>query len=291
MGKQNVISMIEGSLPTLSGAYHTIGSYILEHRYEVPSMSTEELASACNVSEATIVRFARTMGATGYRDFKISLSAANAVREHAGLDLADIRPDDTPAAVANKLTAYTISSLESTGNVLDHKELEHAVDIIDKAYTSGHKLYLAGLGASGTVARAFSIKLMRLDIPTVYYEDFHLQLEAILNIKPGDVLVCFTVLGRSIENEQLINIARKRGCDVILITQRGMGGIAKKATCLLLTSCVESKLRLASQTGLIVQMLIVDVLFTSLALRHLDVTRASVTESKRTFIELGHYSM
>ena len=66
--------------------------------------------------------------------------------------------------------------------------------------------------------------------------------------------------------------------------------MAKKATCLLLTSCVESKMRLASQTGLIVQMLIVDILFTSLALRHLEETRASVAEQKRVFIELGHYT-
>lgn len=291
MGVQNIISIIEGALPTLTGVNHTVASYILSHRYEVPSMSTEELAGACGVSEATIVRFARTMGASGYRDFKLSLSAANAVHEHAGLDLADICPDDTPAMVADKLTSYTISSLESTNDVLDQNELSRAVDIIDTVYTSGHKLYLAGLGASGTVAKSFSIKLMRLDIPTVYYEDIHLQLEAVLNIKPGDVLVCFTVLGRSVENDQLINIAYKRGCDVILITQRGIGETAKKASCLLLASCAESNLRLASQTGLIVQMLIVDVLFTSLALRHLDATRASVTESKRAFIELGHYDV
>lgn len=291
MGTPDVIALIEGALPTLTGVNRTIATYIIEHRYEVPSMSTEELAGACGVSDATIVRFARAMGSTGYRDFKISLSAANAVREHAGLDLADIRPTDSPATVASKLTAHTISSLESTSNVLDTGELERAVDLIDEAYVSGHKLYLAGLGASGTVAKAFSIKLMRLDIPTVYYEDFHLQLEAILNIRPGDILVCFTVLGRSVENDQLISIARKHGCDVILVTQRGLGSMARKATCLLLTSCVESKMRLASQTGLIVQMLIVDVLFTSLALRHLDTTRASVTEQKRVFIDLGHYSM
>ena len=290
MGSQNIVSVLEGSLPTLSGAYLAIASYVLEHRSEVPAMSTEELAGACDVSEATIVRFARKMGANGYRDFKLSLSAANAVRERAGVELADIQPGDSPGTVADKLTSYTINSLESTGNVLDKEQLERAVEIIDTAFQSGRKLYLAGLGASGTVARAFSIKLMRLGIPTVFYEDFHLQLESFLNIEPGDVLVCFTVLGRSVENEQLIDIARDRGCDVIVVTQRGSGKPAQKATCLLLTSCVESSLRLASQTGLIVQMLVVDVLFTSLALRHLEATRTAVTASKRTFVELGHYS-
>ncbi|QWT17298.1 MurR/RpiR family transcriptional regulator [Collinsella sp. zg1085] len=287
---QNMVSILESSLPTLSGAYASIATYVLQHRKDVLDMSTRDLAQVCGVSEATIVRFSRSMGTHGYRDFKIALSASNAIRAQAEIDVADIQPGDSPIDVAKKLTSYTIASLESTGESLDYEQLEHAVDVIDAACVAGNKIYIAGVGATSTVAHALMIKLMRLGISTVYFEDIHLQLESMMNIQAEDVLICFTVLGRSIENEQLVDIARARGCEVIVVSQRGVGGTAEKATCLLLTSCVESGLRLASQTGLIMQMLLVDVLFTSLALRHLDETREGVMRSKRAFVELGHYA-
>lgn len=290
MLKQNVISVIEGALPTLRGNNLTIATYILEHRHEVPSMSTEEIARVCGVGEAAIVRFARMMGCNGYRSFKIELSAANAVRDATGMNLADVRPEDSPGEIADKLSVYTMTSIENTNAVLDRGELERAVNLIDDAYKGGHKIYLAGLGASSTVVRSFEVKLMRLHVPTVYHQDIHLQLESMMGIEKGDVLVCFSVLGRSVENDQLVGIARRRGCDVIVVTQHGKGGVAEKATCVLLTSCVESKTRIASQTGLIVQMFVADVLFASLAMRYIDALQAAVAESRTRFVELNHYS-
>ena len=290
MSKNNVLSLIEASLPTLTGVNLTIATYILGHRDEVVDMSTEELARACGVGEATVIRFARMMGADGYRDFKLSLSASNAVRSAFGTELSDFNTDDSVERISDKLAAYMVTSIESTNNILDRRELERAVNMIDDAYKSGHRVYLAGMGATGSVVRAFAVKLMRLCVPTVYYEDFHLQLESFLGIEPEDVLVCFSVLGRSVENEQLVAIARERGCNVIVVTQHNAGSLAGNATCVLHTSCVESEMRLASQTGLIVQMFVSDVLFTALAMRHIEPIQNAVRTSRQKFIELGHYT-
>lgn len=290
MSDYNLLTSLSNALPTLTEAYASICSYVLKNRLEVPKMSTEELAQACGVSEATVVRFARKMGLNGYRDFKISLSAANVLQTRDGIELADVHVSDTTGEVLDKLTSFTVNSLENTAAVLDRNELNSAIELIRKVSSKGGRIFVTGFGSSSTVAQAFVIKMMRLGVSTVYYSDIHVQLESLLSISPSDILVCFSVLGRTVENDQIVTIARDHGSEVIVITQQGNSLIAQKATCLLLTACVENNLRLASQTALIVQLLLVDVIFTSLALENLDSTRAAVEESRKAFYELGHYS-
>lgn len=290
MPDYNLLSSLSNALPTLTEAYASICSYVLEHRLEVPKMSTAELARACEVSEATVVRFARKMGAKGYADFKLSLSAANVLQARDGIELADIHPGDTAGEVLDKLTSFTVNSFENTAAMLDREELERAGALIEEARKKRRRVFVAAFGSTGIVAQAFVIKMMRLGVETVYYEDLHVQLESILGIVEDDLLVCFSVLGRTSENEELVGIARDRGCDVIVVTQQRNCSIAQKATCLLLTACAENSLRLTSQTALNVQLLIVDVIFTSLAIKDLEPIRAAVEDTKRAFFELGHYS-
>ena len=290
MPDYNLLASLSNALPTLTEAYASVCKYVLDHRLEVPNMSTEELAQACGVSEATVVRFARKMGASGYRDFKISLSSANVLQTRDGIELADVHIGDTAGDVLDKLTSFTVSSIENTAAVIDRSELEHAIALIAEAQKNHGRVFVAAFGSSSTVARSFVIKMMRLGIYTVFFSDLHVQLEAIAGIRSDDLLICFSVLGRTAENEQLVSIARDAGCDVIVVTQQNNSRIAKQSTCLLLTACAENNLRLASQAALNVQILITDVIFTSLALKDLDSTRSAVEQTKQVFFEYGHYS-
>ena len=136
--------------------------------------------------------------------------------------------------------------------------------------------------------KQLQIKFMRLNIPVIYYEDVHLQLESNLNMAEDDLLICFTTLGKSVQSHQYINIANQKKAKIILITQYGNQELASKATVTLFVSAVENNLRLASHTALIVQSLIVDTLFLSLALDNLPEIQEGVAEKNRIFSELGY---
>ena len=161
---------------------------------------------------------------------------------------------------------------------------------MDSIHTNEHKrkIYLSGLGASSTLVKQLQIKFMRLNIPVIYYEDVHLQLESNLNMAEDDLLICFTTLGKSVQSHQYINIANQKKAKIILITQYGNQELASKATVTLFVSAVENNLRLASHTALIVQSLIVDTLFLSLALDNLPEIQEGVAEKNRIFSELGY---
>lgn len=54
-----------------------IWNYILSHKEACSSMSMQELASNCNVSHTTILRFAQKLGLEGYSELKIYLKWGN----------------------------------------------------------------------------------------------------------------------------------------------------------------------------------------------------------------------
>ena len=47
-----------------------IGAYILDHETDACFMTSTELAAELEVSEASVIRFARALGFTGYMDFQ-----------------------------------------------------------------------------------------------------------------------------------------------------------------------------------------------------------------------------
>src|SRR3712207_8519595 len=57
-----------------------IADYILNHPEEVKQLTTYQVAKICKTSQASIVRFAKKMGFSGYPDFKLSLSQDIGVR-------------------------------------------------------------------------------------------------------------------------------------------------------------------------------------------------------------------
>ena len=110
------------------------------------------------VSEATVIRFARKLGCEGYSDFKLSLSAnlsANFYNENSDMILDKIMPTDTPDSVLKKLSAFIVTSIQSTTDIIDSQELDKAIKLIRDTNEHKRKIYLSGLGASLSLIHIF----------------------------------------------------------------------------------------------------------------------------------------
>ncbi|MCG8343112.1 MAG: MurR/RpiR family transcriptional regulator [Chlorobiales bacterium] len=68
-----VIDDISSKLDSLTPKAQALGTYIMQNPSKVVFMTTKELAEACEVSEATVVRFVATIGYKGYADFQDAL--------------------------------------------------------------------------------------------------------------------------------------------------------------------------------------------------------------------------
>lgn len=288
---KNIIAVLEQMLPFMSPREKKIAGFILENQQEVLSLTLKEISIKTEVSEATIIRFCRKIGCDGYAAFKIVLSASLSARmegEKTDPMFRSIQATDSPGTILEKIGTLMIRSIESTMEVIDKQQLEAAVKLIKNTHESRHRIYLCGSGASTGPLREMIIKFMRLNIPVVYHEDSHLQLESNLNMEEDDLLICFTTLGRSVQTNQSIDIANEKKAKIILITQYGNVELEKKATITLAVASLEDRRRLTSQTALIVQSLIVHTLFMALALENLEELECKKEEKNAIFDKLGY---
>ena len=144
----NIISSLESVMPFLSAKEKKLGNYVLSHKQEILSLTLKDLSLQAEVSEATVIRFARKLGCEGYSDFKLSLSAnlsANFYNENSDMILDKIEPTDTPDSVLKKLSAFIITSIQSTTDIIDSQELDKAIKLIRTTNEHKRKIYLLSL--------------------------------------------------------------------------------------------------------------------------------------------------
>jgi DNA-binding MurR/RpiR family transcriptional regulator len=289
MQTTNILSKLKTMMPFLSSTEQKLGQYILDHPADILSMSTKELASNSEVSEATIIRFSRKLDVNGYKELKLQLSADLASDDTYNAPV-DLSKKDSTLEIYKKLAAFATASIDHTSKTLNEQDLDAAVELICKTVKKRKQIYLNGMGTSSLLAKEFQVKLMRLNIPSVFYEDSHLRLESCSLMKKDDLFICFTALGKSTQNHQLIELAKKRGAHVLLITQYGNTKLAENATITLYTSIIENNLRLISQTSFTVQSIIIDALFLGIALKNYSRIQSEVQETREVFSELGFYT-
>ncbi len=291
MSNELILDKIESMRPYFSRAESKVANYILENDNSF-TYSLAELAEKCNVSQPTVIRFARTLGLDGFSDLKLMLSINKTVNnkekiEHSAIDL---HKNDKACDIFKSISEYTIKSIRSTlYNALDEETFESIIDLIYKTNTSGKRIFLTGMGVSSIIAESLQIKLMRIGIDAIFYSDIHLRLEACTNLQEDDLLICFTTLGKSKENHDLIALAKAKRSKTILITQYGASKLEEEVDLVLHTSSIENNLRLAAQASFIIQNLIVETIFLALALKDYDRLYQSIQESKNIFYEYGYY--
>jgi DNA-binding MurR/RpiR family transcriptional regulator len=111
-------------------------------------MTTKELAEACEVSEATVVRFVSGIGYDRYSDFQQALRDF-VDTEMTLLDRLDIADMKAPGAVRFRRTvAQEIDNLQQLYNSLDVETMAAVVDVLDRRVP----IYVIGSRLSYTLA-------------------------------------------------------------------------------------------------------------------------------------------
>ncbi|SKC73109.1 MurR/RpiR family transcriptional regulator [Maledivibacter halophilus] len=282
----NILIKLISNFDSFTPAEQNLAQYIIDNKESIVDMSLNTLSVNSNVSEATVIRLTKKLGLSGYSEFKLKLSAS-LVSPHDFKSIKDIYSNDSPYEILNKITSSTCKALEFTNQIIDRPELEKAVSLISKTHKANKNIFIVALGASGIIARDLQTKFMRLGINTIYYEDMHLSLESIIGIRENDLLIVLSTLGKSMHAHHCMEIARNNDASIILITQYGNENIAA-ADIVLNTANIENNLRLTSQISRISQLVIVDTIFTSLALEN-DKIQDEVENTKRLFRKYQYY--
>lgn len=256
----NPIAMLEMRFPSFHRVERTIAQYIMDHANDVSTMSVQELAARLGVAESSIIRFSKSLGYTGYSDFKRSLLVSASSPEPP--IFTELKESDSMEAVARKVFQSNIQTLQRTADQLDFQKVEEAARQIGAAA----KIMLIGTGASASIAEDFYVRLMRIGMNTEMFSDSHLmQIKANL-LSPGDVVVAVSHTGRTAEILRALETARAAGASTIGITGY-LGTPMAKAAGLCLELYTPPQLLISPRVA---QVSLIDALYVRIAIRRQD---------------------
>jgi len=270
-----MIEAINGQLVSLTEAEQKVAHFVVDKIEEVIYLSVTELASRSGSSEATVVRFCKSMGYHGFQDFKINL--AKYVVDPHRIILEDVEVDDTPATIKRKVFDSRIQALADTQGVLSDKEFERALRAIDRA----KRIELYGLGASAYVAMDMKHKFLKFGIKCGAELDADTQAMSASLLGPEDVAIGITHTGCSSLTIRSLRLAKAAGATTIALTNRARSPILKVSDIVLFTAARETLYKSEAFASRIAEITVLDALLVALSMRRYDQSKNAIYLTRR----------
>jgi len=238
----------------------------------VREMTISELAASCGTSVASVVRFCRAVGLSGYAELRMALATElgkESAQFGATLTLgAEIAQSDSLKEMAAKVASLEMLAIEETVAALDFRALGRIVSALDKA----QRILLFGIGASQFVAQDLHHKLFRIGRNAFLMSDAHEAWSAALLSPKGTVAIGFSHSGATADTVQFLDLARESGALTVAVTSVEESALARAAQERLITHARESALRAGAMVSRIAQLAVVDCLFLGVARLRYDQT-------------------
>lgn len=254
----NILLKLRDMQDSLTPVERILADYVLANTQSVLRYSVKDLATKSKTSDASVLRFCRTLGCRGYRDFIVNISAALSAHDSAqDGPYTDIQPGDDLQTIIQNVSLSNRRSIEDTLSILRMEEVARAVELLRKA----EKVDFYGMGASGLVCMDAEQKFMRINKMSHAYTDGHSQLTAATLLRKGDVVVLISNSGTTTEILDALEIARECQASTIAITRYSKSELAKSADVVLYISTPEITIRSGAMGSRIAMLNIIDILF------------------------------
>jgi DNA-binding MurR/RpiR family transcriptional regulator len=238
-----------------------VAQFILDRPAEVMHLTCRALGRRCQSSEATVVRLCQTLGFQGYHHLRTALPIDLLAMAHSPYE--EVRRDDPPAQVIQKVLRLSVQALEDTIRTLDPIRFAQAVEGLHNA----RRVEFYGIGWAASIAQNASLTFLRLNVTATAVTDPIVQLKSAALLTKEDVAVGVSHSGSTEHVVSAVRIARGRKATTIAITNLARSPLAKAAEIVLLTGA--RPLLLGSQAGppRIAQLGVIDALATGVILR------------------------
>jgi DNA-binding MurR/RpiR family transcriptional regulator len=255
----NILEYITEQYHSLTRSGKKLADYIFANTSTTQYLSISSLAERSGVSEASITRFCHGLGLSGYNDFKLALAKADYVTDLGDPSYAPetITSDDTLSSIFQKLHASNILSLNETLELLDEQNVEKAVDLL----SSANRVFCFGQGGSMVMAMEAWARFSTASSRFIHIEDSHMQAMSVSLATSQDVILFFSYSGSTKDMEDIMNIAKKQGIPIILITHFSKSRAAEFADVILLCGYNESPLQSGSVAAKVGQLFLIECLF------------------------------
>jgi DNA-binding MurR/RpiR family transcriptional regulator len=217
--------LISENFPQLTKSEKRIANYLNRNQDDAAFLSAGEIAERLNLSEATMVRFARTIGFESYPAMRVALQdnfrhrLTHSARLRSRLD--DLRTDGD---IFERLVASEIDYLTEALQTLDRKALNAAVELL----RTHQRIFVFGLGPAISLVDQLKIRLTRSARQVIALDTSGQEmLEPMLLMDSNDVLIAIGFFNMTPNLEMVLEYANQHKTPVILLTDT-LGPLAGK---------------------------------------------------------------
>jgi DNA-binding MurR/RpiR family transcriptional regulator len=270
-----LIVHISGLLPSLSPAEQRVARLVVADPADAARRTITDLATSAQTSEATVIRFCRSVGMEGYPQLRIRLAAEAARRVEppdARVVGGDIPPGADFAQIIATIAFNDARAVEETAEQLDPAVCEQVVD----ALNSAGRIDIYGAAASGFVASDFQQKLHRIGRTAFYWPDVHIALTSVALLGKGDVAFGISHTGTTSDVVEVLEQAHARGATTVALTNFPRSPITEVADFVLTTAARETTYRSGATASRLAQLTVVDCLFVGVAARNRNRARRAL---------------
>ena len=277
---QPTLQKIKNEYNGMTRSLKKIGAYILKDPSSVINSSITELCSKTGVkSEASIVRFYRLLGFSGYKEFKIRMAQELAGRTFYH-SYADINVDDPPADIKNKIFSGAISTLIANSEFNDLDAYGAARDLINQA----DRIIFLGYAASAALCYYAYFRFIELGLNCHFFTDSHINAAILANPNPNDLIFCISHSGETRDLIDLIEDMPQNEVKILLITSKENSSLAKMADVVLVTKSDETSIATDAMNSRVAQLCAIDSLFSIVSLGKGEDAMSHLMAIRKTFL-------
>ena len=220
----------------LTRSGRTVAEYLVQHAAEAQYLSISSLARECNVAEATVFRFCRSLGFEGYHEMRIALAQANATG--AMVNQRELDPEASTATLCEHASGLFMTAINGTQNALSPEAVDRAAKMLHEA----HQVFCLGQGGSMLLANDLCARFAGISNKFRTAGENHLQIMAAGLMTEADVVLFISYSGATRDMLETLRAAKTSGAKIILITHYEDSPGAKLADVVLLCGAQESPL-------------------------------------------------
>lgn len=278
-----VLIRIRARWPQLAPSERRVASVTLADPTASSAKTITELAATATTSQATVVRFAQSLGFAGYPELRLALAAAAAAEEATlprTVPGGDIAADDDITTVIAKIGHAESRAVQDTVAQLDPAELlEVAIEV-----AAARRIEIYGVGASSIVATDLQMKLNRIGLTSYALADHHLSIPSAALLTERDIAIGISHSGTTQATIDAMAEAREAGATTVALTNFPGSPITAYADHVLTTAARETAFRSGAIASRIAALTVVDALYVVVAQRDFAATERAL---ERTYDALA----
>ena len=259
-----------------------IAEYIEKNYDKAAFMTAAKLGASVGVSESTVVRFATSLGYSGYPDFQKALSELIKT-ELTSVQKVEMTSEKIGGDVLGGIFSHDIEMIRRTIEEIDKRAFNSAVEKIYKA----RKIYIIGVRSAYSLANFihFYFRLFFSDVCLVDTTSTEEVFETIMDIGKDDVLIAISFPRYSSRTVKAARFAHSEDASVIAITDSVFSPLAQYADSLLVASSTAASF----VDSLVAPLSLCNALIAAVGLRKKDEVSRTFEKLEKIWDEYGVY--